>query len=194
MAFYPDEKIALFIDGSNLYSATKTLDFDIDYKKLLDVFQQRGRLIRSYYYTAIVERDDFSALRPLLDWLDYNGYHVITKPAKEYTDREGRKRVKGNMDMEMAMDMVDMAEQLDHMVVFTGDGDFRAVIKAVQAKGCRVTVVSSVKSKPPMLADELRRQADNIIDLVDMEKMIGRARQNRDLPIAEDDDDEYVDD
>jgi len=178
MAFYPDEKLALFIDGSNLYSAGKTLDFDIDYKKLLEVFRSRGRLIRAYYYTALLERDDYSALRPLLDWLDYNGYHVVTKPAKEYTDREGRKRVKGNMDMEMAVDMIAHAGKVDHIVMFSGDGDFRAVVKAVQDAGTRVTVVSSMKSKPPMLADELRRQADNLIDLVDMEQMIGRARRD----------------
>ncbi|WP_017930757.1 LabA-like NYN domain-containing protein [Robiginitomaculum antarcticum] len=192
MAFYTDEKIALFIDGANLYSAAKSMDFDIDYKKLLDVFRSRGRLIRAYYYTATIERDDYSALRPLLDWLDYNGYHVVTKPAKEFVDREGRKRTKGNMDMEMAVDMLDIADHIDHIVLFSGDGDFRAIVKAVQAKGCRVTVVSSQKTKPPMLADELRRQADNIIDMADMADMVGRARRaHGDLPMVEPDDDDY---
>ena len=188
MTFYPDEKIALFIDGANLYSAARSMDFDIDYKKLLKVFRARGRLIRAYYYTAIIERDDYSALRPLMDWLDYNGYHVVTKPAKEFIDREGRKRTKGNMDMEIAVDMMTMAKTIDHMVLFSGDGDFSAIVKAVQAQGCRVTVVSSQKTKPPMLADELRRQADNLIELMDMDETIGRARQ------AGQDEGDYYDD
>lgn len=174
MAFYPNERIALFIDGANLYSAGKTLDFDIDYKKLLSLFASRGRLIRAYYYTAIIERDDYSALRPLTDWLDYNGYHVVTKPAKEVIDRDGRKRIKGNMDIEITIDMLGHTDNIDHMVLISGDGDFRATVKAVQAKGVRVTVLSTQKSTPPMMADELRRQADAIIELTDLEDSIGR--------------------
>ena len=178
LAFYPDERIALFIDGANLYSAGKSLDFDIDYNKLLDVFRKRGRLIRAYYYTAVYERDDYSALRPLIDFLDYNGYHVVTKSAKEHVDREGRKRIKGNMDIEMTVDMLSHIGAIDHMVLFSGDGDFCAAVKAVQDKGVRVTVVSTQKSKPSMLSDDLRRQADNIIELHDMSDMIGREKHN----------------
>ena len=172
--FYGDETIALFIDGANLYSAGKQLDFDFDYGKLRSLFANHGCLIRAYYYTAIAERDDFSAIRPLTDWLDYNGYHVVSKPAKEVVDREGRKRLKGNMDIEIALDMVSHADNIDHMVLISGDGDFRAALRAVQAKGVRVTVVSSARTKPPMLADELRRQADNVLDLSDLELLIGR--------------------
>jgi len=180
MAFYPDERIAIFIDGSNLHSTSKTLDYDIDYRKLLDLFRGKGRLIRANYYTALLENDDYSPIRPLTDWLDYNGFHVITKRAREYTDRDGRRRIKGNMDVEMVVDMINIADVVDHILLFSGDGDFRAAIKAVQAKGTRVSVLSTLKSKPPMLADELRRQADSIIDLSDMGPLIGRPKRKSD--------------
>ena len=177
MAFYPDERIALFIDGANLHSTGKSLDFDIDYRKLLALFQEKVRLICANYYTALLEHDDYSPIRPLVDWLDYNGYHVITKPARQYTDRDGRNRIKGNMDMEIAVDMLELAPHLDHMLLVSGDGDFRAVVKAVQARGVRVTVMSTMKSKPPMLSDELRRQANAIIELADMGPIIGRPKK-----------------
>lgn len=175
MTIQPNARIALFIDGANLYSTAKGLDFDLDYKKLLSVFSNQGQLIRAYYYTAIFERDDYSALRPLVDWLDYNGYHVVSKPAKEVTDREGRRKIKGNMDIEMAVDMIGHIGAIDHIVLFTGDGDFRAVVKAVQDKGVRVTLVSSLKTQPPMLADELRRQADDFIELDTLRDQAGRS-------------------
>jgi len=177
VSFYPTDKIALFIDGANLYSAAKSLDFDIDYKKLLDEFRKRGVLIRAYYYTAIVEGDDYSPIRPLVDWLDYNGFTLVTKSAREFVDREGRKRWRGDMDIEIAVDMLEMAEHADHLVLFSGDGDFRALVAAVQRKGARVTVVSTVKSQPPMASDDLRRQADTFVDLADLSGIIGRPRK-----------------
>ncbi len=179
MSFYPTDRIALFIDGANLYSAAKALDFDIDYKKLLDEFRQRGVLIRAYYYTAIAEGgDDYSPIRPLVDWLDYNGFTLVTKPAREFTDREGRKRWRGDMDMEIAVDMMEMASGgADHLVLFSGDGDFRALVEAVQRKGVRVTVVSTVKSQPPMASDDLRRQCDTFVELADLAGIIGRPRK-----------------
>lgn len=178
MAFYPDERIALFIDGANLYSTGKALDYDIDYRKFLELFKSKGRLISAKYYTALLEHDDYSSIRPLIDWLDYNGYRVVTKPAKEYTDREGRKRIKGNVDIELAVDILEIADHVDHILLATGDGDFRYLIKAVQRKGVRVTVISTSKTKPPMLSDELKRQADALIDLVDLERIIGRPSQD----------------
>ena len=191
MAFYPDERIAMFIDGSNLYSTGKTLDFDIDYKKLLDLFKNKGRLVQAKYYTALLEHDDYSPIRPLIDWLDYNGFHVITKPAKSYTDRDGRNRVKGNMDIEMTIDMLQIAPHVDHILLFTGDGDFKAVVDAVQSKGVRVSVISTLKSRPAMLADELRRQANDFIELADMGKIIGRPK--RDYSSSEDEDNDHDD-
>jgi len=182
MAFYATDRIALFIDGANLYSAAKGLNIDIDFKKLLDEFQKRGVLVRAYYYTAIVEDQDYSPIRPLVDWLDYNGFTVVTKPAKEYTDANGRKRHRGDMDVDLAVDMLEMSDHADHMVLFSGDGDFRRLIEAVQRKGVRVTVVSTVKSQPPMASDEVRRQADSFVDLSDLAAMVARPKAAAQMP------------
>jgi uncharacterized LabA/DUF88 family protein len=174
LGVYSFEKIGMFIDGSNLYSAAKSLGFDIDYKKLLEMFRNEGRLIRAFYYTALFEDQEYSPIRPLVDWLDYNGYTMVTKPAKEFTDAQGRRKVKGNMDMELAIDMLEMTEHLDHVILFSGDGDFRSLVEAVQRKGVRVSVVSTIKTSPPMVADELRRQADNFIELQTLSELIAR--------------------
>ena len=163
--FYAEDKVALFIDGSNLYAAAKSLDFDIDYRKLLAWGASCGRLVRAFYYTAMIEDADYSPIRPLVDWLDYNGYTMVTKPTKEFVDSQGRRKIKGNMDIELAIDVMEMADNVDHIILFSGDGDFRRLIEAVQRKGVRVTVVSTIQSSPPMVADELRRQADYFLDL-----------------------------
>lgn len=168
------DKIAIFIDGSNLYSAARNLDVDIDYKKILEHFSSQGSLLRALYYTALVEDQEYSPLRPLVDWLDYNGFTMVTKPAKEFTDANGRRKIKGNMDVEIAVDVMDMADHVDHIVLFSGDGDFRHLVEVIQRKGVRVSVVSTIKSRPPMIADELRRQADQFIDLADLIEDIGR--------------------
>jgi uncharacterized LabA/DUF88 family protein len=168
------ERIALFIDGANLYATAKALNFDIDYKRLLREFQSKGRLVRAFYYTALVEDQEYSAIRPLIDWLDYNGYSVVTKPTKEFVDSTGRRKVKGNMDIELAVDAMEMAEHLDHIVLFSGDGDFRSLVEAIQRKGVRVSVVSTITTQPPMVADELRRQADEFVDIVHLVSKIGR--------------------
>lgn len=176
---HPSERFAIFIDGANLYSAAKGLAFDIDYRKLLEEFRKRGRLLRAYYYTALVEDQDFSPIRPLVDWLDYNGYTLVTKPAKEYTDASGRRRFKGDMDVEIAVDMLQLAPNLDHMFLFSGDGDFLPAVDAVQRKGVRLSVVSTIKSNPPMVSDDLRRAADTFIDLADLANLIGRPPRER---------------
>ncbi|GAB6053349.1 hypothetical protein JCM17960_21690 [Magnetospira thiophila] len=175
MVFYPQERVALFIDGSNLYAAARALGFDIDYKRLLELFASKGHLLRAFYYTALLEDQEYSPIRPLVDWLDYNGYTMVTKPTKEFTDSAGRRKIKGNMDIELAIDVMEMADRLDHIVLFSGDGDFRRLVEAVQRKGVRVTVVSTVKSQPPMVADELRRQADVFMELSELEPIIARA-------------------
>ncbi len=173
------ERIALFIDGANLYATAKSLGFDVDYKRLLKEFQNRGKLIRAFYYTALVEDQEYSSIRPLVDWLDYNGYAVVTKPTKEFVDSLGRRKVKGNMDIELAVDAMEMAEHLDHMVLFSGDGDFRSLVEAVQRKGVRVSVVSTNATQPAMVADELRRQADEFIDIIHLASKIGRDAGDR---------------
>lgn len=177
--FYPQERIGLFIDGSNLYAAARALAFDIDYKRLLELFASKGQLIRAFYYTALVEDQEYTPIRPLIDWLDYNGYTMVTKPTKEFTDATGRRKIKGNMDIELAIDVMEMAEHLDHVVLFSGDGDFRRLVEAVQRRGVRVTVVSTIRSQPPMVADELRRQADIFLELQDLQASIARVVPGR---------------
>jgi uncharacterized LabA/DUF88 family protein len=167
------DKIAVFIDGPNLYATAKTLGFDIDYKCLLGEFQSRGTLLRAFYYTAIVEDQEYSSLRPLIDWLDYNGFAVVTKAAKEFIDASGRRKIKGNMNIELAVDAMELAERIDEMVLFSGDGDFRSLVEAMQRHGVRVTVISSIATRPPMIADELRRQADVFTDLMELQSKIG---------------------
>ncbi len=185
------ERVALFIDGSNLYAAAKMLGFDIDYKRLLELFKDQGRLVRAFYYTALLEEQDYSPIRPLVDWLDYNGYTMVTKPTKEFTDAMGRRKIKGNMDIELAIDMIEMAEHLDHVFLFSGDGDFRRLVEVVQRKGLCVTVVSTVASQPPMIADELRRQADQFLELQDIQSEIQRipsgidADENDGMPFSD---------
>jgi uncharacterized LabA/DUF88 family protein len=173
--FYQQERVALFIDGANLYAAARALGFDIDYKRLLQEFQKNCRVVRAFYYTALIEDQEYSPIRPLVDWLDYNGYTMVTKPTKEFTDATGRRKLKGNMDIELAVDVLEMAPHVDHVVLFSGDGDFRRLVEAVQRKGVRVSVVSSIRSQPPMVADELRRQADVFIELQGLMPAIARA-------------------
>ncbi len=202
MGLREQEKTAFFIDGANLYKAARNLGFDIDYKSLLAKAQDSCQLIRASYYTAMQEdRDqDYSPLRPLVDWLDYNGYTMVTKITREFTDAQGKKRFKGSTDVELVVDMMLLSDRVDHLVLFSGNGDFRRVIEAIQAKGVRVSIVSTVKSSPPMASDELRRQADCFIDLADLENVVGRrggapARKPKPADDYEDDfEDEFEDD
>lgn len=185
MIFYKEERLALFIDGANLYAAARSLGFDVDYKRLLDLFSKKGRMIRAFYYTTLIEDQEYSPIRPLIDWLDYNGYTMVTKPIKEFTDAQGRRKAKGSVDIDLVIDAMEMAEKVDHILLFSGDGDFRRLVDAVQRKGVRVTVVSTIKAQPPMVADELRRQADNFIELMDLAPHIQRNNtQQRDMPRA----------
>ncbi len=183
MHFYQNERVALFIDGANLYATAKSLGFDIDYKRLLAHFRQKGQLVRALYYTALAEDQEYSSIRPLIDWLDYNGFTMVTKPTKEFTDASGRRKVKGNMDIELTVDAMRLAANLDHIVIFSGDGDFRSLVGALQQMGKRVSVVSTLQTQPPMVADELRRQADQFVDIADLEQLICRDPATR--PVRE---------
>jgi len=200
MNFYPQERVGLFIDGANLYATARALGFDIDYKRLLELFKGKCQLVRAFYYTALVEDQEYSPIRPLIDWLDYNGYTMVTKPTKEFTDSTGRRKLKGNMDIELAIDVLEMSDFLTHIVLFSGDGDFRRLVEAVQRKGVRVTVVSTVRSQPSMVADELRRQADAFIDLLDLQEQIERElprdhpRARSEAEFADDDQAEFEED
>ena len=188
------EKIVLLIDGANLYATSRSLGFDIDYKRMLRYFEKKAYLLRAYYYTALIEDQEYSSIRPLIVWLDYNGYRVITKPTKEFTDASGRRKVKGNMDLELAIDALELASTVDHFVLFSGDGDFRYLVEVLQRKGRKVSVASTVTTQPPMIADDLRRQADHFIELASLENEIGRAASERPAPRHHDDEDEDEDD
>jgi len=166
--FLQSERTALFIDGANLYSASRNLGFDVDYRNMLEYFRSKTNIVRAYYYSALLDTEEYSPLRPLTDWLAYNGYNLVTKTAREFTDASGRRRIKGNMDVELAVDMLELAPRIDHAVLFSGDSDFRRLVEAVQRQGVRVSVVSSVRTSPPMVADELRRQADRFVELADI--------------------------
>ncbi|MCZ6844810.1 MAG: NYN domain-containing protein [Alphaproteobacteria bacterium] len=196
--FYNNERIAVFIDGANLYATAKALDFDIDYKKLLALFKSKATLVRAYYYTVLIEDQEYSPIRPLVDWLDYNGYTLITKPAKEFTESSGRRRIRNSIDVELAVDVMEIAGKVDHVVLLTGDGGYRRLIEAVQRQGTRVTIISTVSVSPPMAADEIRRQADNFVDLASLRGEISRqhsgARPARNDDDYEDGDDDYEDD
>lgn len=168
MHFLPNERVALFIDGANLYSASRNLGFDVDYRSLLEFFRRKSNVLRAYYYSALIDTEEYSPLKPLTDWLAYNGYNLVTKTAREFTDATGRRRVKGNMDVELAVDMLELAPRIDHAVLFSGDSDFRRLVEAVQRQGVRVSVVSSIRTSPPMVADELRRQADQFLELAEI--------------------------
>lgn len=189
-AIHASERVAVFIDGANLYSAARALQFEMDFRKLLEEFRKHGRLIRATYYTALIEDQEFSPIRPLVDWLDYNGYSVVTKPTREFTDAQGRRRIKGDMDIEIAVDMLEAAAHTDHLVLFSGDGDFAPLVEALQRKGARVSIVSTVRSNPPMAADDLRRAADNFVDLVDVMDLFGRPPRAAPAPLAYDDEEE----
>jgi uncharacterized LabA/DUF88 family protein len=173
-------RIALFIDGANLHATSRTLGFDIDYKRLLAEFGSRGVVLRAFYYSAM--DPELSSLRPLLDWLDYNGYTVVTRPSRESVDAGGGRRFKGNLEVDLAVDAMELAGHIDEMILFSGDGDFRPLIEAVQRRGVRVTVVSTASSKPAIVADELRRQADDFIDLAKLRARIGRDPIERPAP------------
>ena len=173
--FYSDERLALFIDGANLHAATKLLEFEIDFKLFHEEFSKYGKLLRAYYYTALMENDEHSGIKPLVDWLSYNGFTMVTKPTKEFIDSQGSRKIKGNMDIELTVDAMELAPHVDHIILFSGDGDFRSMVESVQRQGVRVTVVSTTRSQPPMIADELRRQCDNFIELDALRKAIGRS-------------------
>jgi len=172
------ENFAVFIDSSNLYYTTKALGWKIDYKLLLNFFEERGDLLRPYLYTTTIPEGEDRG-RPLTDWLQYNGYTVNSKPVKTYSNPQGTKISKGNMDVELAVDALEMAttQKLQRIVIMSGDGDFTYLVKAIQKKGVRVTIISTRKTQPSFAADELIRTADEFIDLVDIRPQIENKRQ-----------------
>jgi uncharacterized LabA/DUF88 family protein len=169
------DKLALFVDGVKFHATAKALGFEIDYKKLLEEFGRRGTLFRAFYCTPLTDDLEYCTVRPLVDWLDYNGYMVVTKPVKEFIDNTGRRRIKANTDVDLAVCAMDIADHVDEIVLCSGDGGFRPLVASLQRRGVRVTVISTLVSESSIVADELRRQADMFIDLADLKSRIARA-------------------
>ncbi len=178
MAGYAAGRIALLIDGPNLYATAKALGFEIDFKRLLHHFEQQGSLLRAFYFSPTSEDHQFSPLRPLMDWLAYNRFTVVTKASKEFLDASGNRKVKANLDVDIAVKAMEIAREIDQMTLFSGDGSFRSLVRAVQRRGVQVTVVSTASIRPAIIADELRRQADLFIDLAELQPIIGRGVSN----------------
>lgn len=162
-----NERTYCFIEGANLYAVCKSIEVEIDYKLLLNHFRENCNLVRASYYTSVNEDQEYNSIRPLLDFLDYNGFAVFTKPAKEFTDSLGRRKIKGSVDIEMTSDMLEAADphlgRGDHIVLFSGDGDFTYAVGKLQQRGVRVTIVAT----KTMASDDLRRQADAMVEIDD---------------------------
>ena len=167
------DRIALFIDGASLHNTVRSLGFEVDFRRLLTEFGKYGQIVRAYFYT-VMRDDEFSSIKPLVDWLDYNGYAVRTKAAKEHDDGEGRRRMRRNIGVELAVDALEIARRIDQAFLFSGDGDLRVIVEAIRRMGVRVTIVSSIRTKSPMIADELRRQADVFLELETLRASIER--------------------
>ncbi|TDE34154.1 NYN domain-containing protein [Antarcticimicrobium sediminis] len=180
--FYKDETLALFIDGPNFYHTARALNFDVDYKRLLETFQAKGRLLRASYFTPLADTEDHVAIRPLVDWMQFNGWTVVTQPARIFEGDDGRRRIKGSTDIALTVEAMNLAPAIAHAVLFTGNRDFAPLVSGLQAKGTRVSVVSTLRAQPPMISDDLRRQADAFVDLDTLRHDI--ARPARDSAVA----------
>lgn len=177
-SLYSDkERAALLIDGANIYAAGRSLDISIDFKSLLQLFQENMYVIHAYYFTALHEVDGRIQLKQLVDWLDYNGYIVISKMAKEITRADGSVRVKGNMDVEIVVTALKLANFIDHIILATGDGDFVPLVRELQQRGTRVSVLSTIGGNSPIAADEIRKAANHFIDLEELATTIELPRR-----------------
>ena len=180
MHFYKDERVALFVDGQNFYVTQKVLSFEVDYKQLLTLFRSRAHLIRAYYYTTLNEDLEFVSIKPLVDWLGYNGYSVVTKPARFFVDSSGQKRARTSSLIDIAVEAMRIADSVDHIVLMTGDGELCSLVSALQDRGKRVMVISTLESSSGLVSDDLRRRADQFVDLASLQPLIGR-RSTRDI-------------
>jgi uncharacterized LabA/DUF88 family protein len=169
-----DERTALLIDGANMYATGKALGFQIDYQKLLEHLQRTHNVVRANYYTAVLEQmpGEVDPLIPVIDWLSFNGFKVVTKPSRG----SAASVIKGNMDAEIIVDAMMMAPCIDHFIIGSGDGDFKALVHALQSMGKFVTAVSTTHTHPPMIASILRREVDRFIDIDELRPRIERTR------------------
>jgi uncharacterized LabA/DUF88 family protein len=172
----PDQydKVAVFFDMSNLYFAARDLGVRIDYARLLDFLANGRRLHRAYAYMAI-SPDESSAI-PFLTWLRRNGFRVVTKPLKRFSDGT----TKGDLDMELAVDLLSQAPYIDIAIIVSGDGDFTYLVDRAQRLGLRVEIAST----PRYTAIELLEIADRYIDLESNLAVFALERSNHDDDLA----------
>src|SRR5687768_5250500 len=155
-------RVAVFIDGNNLFHAARFHTVDIDYNKLLRILLGDGRLLRAFFYTGV----DAGAERQqgFLLWMRRNGFRVVQKELKTFYD--GTR--KANLDVEIAVDMLSLAGRYDTAVLVSGDEDFVYAINAVAYKGCRVEVAGFRSNTAPRLIDV----SDFFIDLGEIGDLI----------------------
>lgn len=173
--FYNTERIGLFIDGYSLYQTVRAMDLRIDYKALRDLFASKGRLNRVQYFATVNDHDpdEFNPQRKTFDWLQYNGFDVQTIQTRSFTGSDGEIQYRGNASVLMTCYALKHAEHLDHVVILTGNADFAPLITALQERGTRVTMVSTIKNGS-LCSDQLRRSADDFIDLEDLRQQISK--------------------
>ena len=170
-------RVAVFIDGQSLYSASRAIGMEVDYAKLLPALApaQQSHLVRAMYYTPVDEdADGYASVVPLTDWLDYNGYCVVTKPGRMSSTR---------MTVDIAIDAIALAPRLDAMILISGDADLAPAVEAVQRHGVSVTVVSTIKVEGA-IADRLRRAADAFVELETLRSAVARPPRVRLAPEA----------
>lgn len=183
MYFTPRERVAVFIDGSELRATMTGMDIDVDFKKLRDYFQQSCQLVRAVFY--FIERDaDDASLHPLSDWLDYNGYTTVAcSGLDDGGDQTVRRRNKNFLNVRLTVDALEISPAVDHIVIFSGDSVLGPLVDALKWRGRRVSIISTLLLKPPMVADDLRRRADQFIDLADIAPALARPAPNTTQPI-----------
>lgn len=172
-------KVVALIDGLSLHRSARSLGFVCDFKKLKEwlgkVCVPGANLVRVHYYTPLEDSDQHSDLRPLVDWLDYNGFSVFEK---YFVRRENGTIPFVSILPELYTDALMYTHtSISHFVLFVGDSDYAPLINALKSRGASVIVVSSLKDSNAPVADVLRRSSDSFVDLLDIANLISRPRQ-----------------
>lgn len=166
---FETERAAVFIDGYGTHYTCKSLGIEIDYRKLSELIRRQTTVIRNYYFTPLVEGQDFIAVKPLLDFLQYNGWTTVTRPYKEHYV---------STNTALAVTAMEIAPAIEQAIIFSGNGDFTPLIEALKRRGIHTTVASTVRSEQSYCSDDLRRAADAFIDLDDIRSAISREPRN----------------
>lgn len=158
------DRLQVFMDGQNLYGTLRTFDRKMDFKVVMDTLKAETRLVRAQYFTTIRPHQDNEKTYSVLDFLAFNGYTVHRKFIRDNIEMGGHVRSKGSIIGEMTAAMIDAADNgTDHIVLFSGDGELTAAIEACKRRDCRVTLVSSERTR--VVSEDLRRACDNYVDL-----------------------------